>query len=73
MPRRREVAAPTPGPPTPPSDPELEVALKRVLELIHKEHPLRANQILALACELQRLGVHRLVEEHLARANRASR
>jgi hypothetical protein len=46
-------------------DPEFEAALKAVLALIHKDHPLEANQILALAAELQRLGTHRLVEEHL--------
>lgn len=48
-------------------DPELETALRLVLQVIHKEHPLRANQILVLAAELQRLGTHRLVEEHLAK------
>lgn len=46
-------------------DPELAAALKKVLAIIYKEHPLKANQILVLAAELQRLGVHRLVEEHL--------
>lgn len=46
-------------------DPELEAALKQTLEVIHHDHPLTANQILVLASELQRLGVHRLVEEHL--------
>jgi hypothetical protein len=51
----------------PAHDPELEAALRRVLQVIHKEHPLSANQILVLAAELQRLGVHRLVEEHLAK------
>jgi hypothetical protein len=57
---------PRPAPAEPPApDPELEAALKQVLQVIHKEHPLKANQILVLAAELQRLGVHRLVEEHL--------
>lgn len=51
----------------PAHDPELETALRRVLQVIHKEHPLGANQILVLAAELQRLGTHRLVEEHLAK------
>jgi len=46
-------------------DPELEAALKRVLEVIYKDHPLNPNQILVLSSELQRIGVHRLVEEHL--------
>ena len=46
-------------------DPELEAALKRVLQVIYKEHPLSPNQILVLSSELQRIGVHRLVEEHL--------
>ncbi len=52
-------------PTAPPSDPQLEAALKKVLQVVHKEHPLSANQLLVIAAELQRLGVHRLVEEHL--------
>ena len=48
-------------------DPELEAALRQVLQVIYKDHPLKANQILVLAAELQRLGVHRLVEEHLSK------
>lgn len=48
-------------------DPELDAALKRVLQVIYKDHPLKANQILVLAAELQRLGVHRLVEEHISK------
>ncbi len=51
--------------PAPGFDPELDAALKKVLAVIYKEHPLSPNQILVLASELQRLGVHRLVEEHL--------
>jgi hypothetical protein len=46
-------------------DPELDAALKSVLQVIYKDHPLSPNQILVLASELQRLGVHRLVEEHI--------
>lgn len=46
-------------------DPELDEALRKVLAVIYKEHPLNPNQILVLASELQRLGVHRLVEEHI--------
>ena len=46
-------------------DPELSAALKKVLAVIYKDHPLGANQVLVLASELQRIGVHRLVEEHL--------
>ena len=46
-------------------DPELEAALKAVLRVIYKDHPLQGNQILTLASQLQRIGVHRLVEEHL--------
>jgi hypothetical protein len=49
----------------PSPDPELEAALKRVLQVIYKDHPLNPNQILVLSSELQRIGVHRLVEEHL--------
>jgi hypothetical protein len=59
-------------PPTPSSDPELEAALKSVLDVLYKEHPLSANQILVLSSELQRIGVHRLVEEHLDKFRRRS-
>ena len=48
-------------------DPELEAALKKVLDVVYKTHPLKANQILVLSSELQRIGVHKLVEEHLER------
>jgi hypothetical protein len=51
-------------------DPELSAALKKVLAVIYKDHPLMANQILVLAAELQRIGVHRLVEEHLEKFGR---
>jgi NAD-dependent oxidoreductase involved in siderophore biosynthesis len=60
----------TGGAPTGGADPELEAALKRVLEVLYKEHPLSANQILVLSSELQRIGVHRLVEEHLEKFRR---
>ena len=56
--------------PTTPNDPELEAALKSVLDVLYKEHPLSANQILVLSSELQRIGVHRLVEEHLEKFRR---
>ena len=56
--------------PTTPNDPELEAALKSVLDVLYKEHPLTANQILVLSSELQRIGVHRLVEEHLEKFKR---
>jgi hypothetical protein len=56
--------------PSTPSDPELEAALKSVLDVLYKEHPLTANQILVLSSELQRIGVHRLVEEHLDKFRR---
>lgn len=62
-----QLSSPAPG-----NDPELEAALKDVLEVIYKDHPLKANQILVLSSELQRIGVHRLVEEHINRF-RASR
>ncbi len=52
------------------ADPELDSALKKVLRVIFKDHPLEANQILTLAAELQKLGVHRLVEEHLQKYRR---
>ena len=48
-------------------DPELEAALKVVLDVVYKSHPLKANQILVLSSELQRIGMHKLVEEHLER------
>ena len=51
-------------------DPELSAALKKVLAVIYKDHPLTANQILVLSAELQRVGVHRLVEEHLDKYRR---
>jgi hypothetical protein len=53
--------------PSPALDPELDAALKAVLQIIYKDHPLQANQILVLAAELQRIGMHRLVEEHISR------
>jgi len=56
--------------PTTTNDPELEAALKSVLDVLYKEHPLSANQILVLSSELQRIGVHRLVEEHLDKFRR---
>lgn len=52
------------------ADPDLDAALKKVLEVVYREHSLSANQILTLAAELQRIGVHRLVEEHLGRFSR---
>ena len=51
--------------PSPGFDPELDAALKKVLQVIYREHPLSPNQILVLSSELQRIGVHRLVEGHL--------
>lgn len=51
-------------------DPELAAALKKVLAVVYKDHPLGANQILVLAAELQRIGFHRLVEEHLDKYGR---
>ena len=59
--------------PTGSQDPEFEAALKGVLQVIYKDHPLRANQILVLSSELQRIGVHRLVEEHLERFEKGRR
>lgn len=49
---------------------ELSVVLKKVLEIIYKDHQLTANQILMLSSELQRVGFHRLVEEHLEKYGR---
>lgn len=63
------------GPPTDlpvGGDPELEAALKAVLGVIYKDHPLGGNQILTLASQLQRIGVHRLVEEHLRKFQQRS-
>ena len=61
------MSEPDRAPPPGPFDPELDAALKAVLQVIFKDHPLQANQILVLAAELQRLGLHRLVEEHIGR------
>ncbi|MDX1503660.1 MAG: hypothetical protein R3325_14980 [Thermoanaerobaculia bacterium] len=55
------------------ADPELEAALKAVLKVVFRDHPLTANQLLSLAAELQKVGVHRLVEEHLERSRRTER
>jgi len=52
-------------------DPELDAALKKVLQVVYRDHKLSPNQILVLASELQRVGVHRLVEEHLKRFRRS--
>ena len=54
-------------------DPELEAALKAVLQIIYRDHPLSPNQILILSSELQRVGVHRLVEGHIEQSNRRSK
>lgn len=54
-------------------DPELEAALKAVLRIVYKDHPLTPNQILILSSELQRVGVHRLVESHIEQSRRRSR
>lgn len=56
--------------PTAGADPELEAALKKVLKVIYQDHPLSANQIMTLAAEVQRVGVHRLVEEHIQKFRR---
>ena len=53
-------------------DPELEAALKGVLQIIYRDHPLTPNQILILSSELQRVGVHRLVEGHIEQSRRRS-
>lgn len=62
---RRKAVADNPSDMPVPLDPELDAVLKKVLQIIYKDHPLSPNQILVLSSELQRLGVHRLVEEHL--------
>ena len=59
-----------PGDATAGADPELEVALQKVLKVIFRDHPLNANQIMTLSAELQRVGVHRLVEEHIQKFRR---
>lgn len=53
------------GESAPGADPEFEAALKKVLKIVFQEHGLSANQILSVASELQKVGVHQLVEEHL--------
>ncbi|MEE8369099.1 MAG: hypothetical protein V3S30_12385 [Thermoanaerobaculia bacterium] len=54
-------------------DPELEAALKAVLQIVYREHPLTPNQILILSSELQRVGLHRLVEGHIEQSKRRSK
>ena len=56
-----------PPEPQPGLDPEVGAALEKVLQVVYREHPLSPNQILVLASELQRLGVHRLVEDHISK------
>ncbi len=51
-------------------DLELDEVLRKVLQMLLKEYSLSSNQILTPSSELQRLGVHRLVEEHLRRYSR---
>jgi len=53
------------------SDPDVESTLKEILATVLRERPLTANQILVLASELQRVGVHRLVQEHLQKFSRS--
>lgn len=53
------------------NDPDVDATLKEILATVLRERPLSANQILVLASELQRLGVHRLVQEHLQKFDRA--
>lgn len=62
---RRKAVADFTSEPVSGFDPELDKVLKKVLQIIYKDHPLSPNQILVLSSELQRLGVHRLVQEHL--------
>lgn len=53
-------------------DPELVEALRRVVHLVTREHPLTGNQLHDLASQLQRLAIHRIAEEHLRRRPPAS-
>ena len=53
------------------SDPDVESTLKEILATVLRERPLTGNQILVLASELQRVGVHRLVQEHLQKFRRS--
>ncbi len=46
-------------------DPALAAALDDVLRLLGERHDLDPHQLLALASELQRYGVERLVEERI--------
>ncbi len=44
-------------------DPEFDAALKQIVSEVVRERRLTGNQILRLSAELQRLGIHRLIEE----------
>ena len=46
-----------------PADAEFDAALKQIVAEVVRERRLTGNQILRLSAELQRLGIHRLIEE----------
>ncbi len=54
-----------------PLDETFEAALKETVQKVVREHRLSGNQILRLSSELQRLGVHRLIEERLNQDRRS--
>lgn len=54
---------PSPRDTDPVVDEDYEAALKEILNQVMRERRLTGNQILRLSAELQRLGIHRLIED----------
>ncbi len=44
-------------------DTDFDAALREIVNQVVRERRLTGNQILRLSAELQRLGIHRLIEE----------
>jgi hypothetical protein len=49
----------------PDANPELEQALKKVVNVVTREHALTGNQLHELAAHLNRMATHRIVQEQL--------
>lgn len=65
---------PSPRDTEPAVDEDYEAALKEILNQVMRERRLTGNQILRLSAELQRLGIHRLIEDrtHDARSKQSA-
>ena len=59
-------------PPTTAGDDELSDVIKKIVNLVTREHPLTGNQLSELASHMQRLATHRIVEERLRQARKQS-